>query len=267
MWLVTGGLCAALVGCGGGSEQALTQLISAVPETVAGAFERFENDFAVNGTVTSTPLVCAGTEDPETAFTQLNISGKWGTLAGLDGSSSLPDATRGGGLWTVHDNILYFAAKWIQTAWHQTDGFALVSQATLPRTERVFASADLSLDAGNNGAFAGVALIAGEGDYREIAYRRTGETVALKRVAPCEETTLVADVRGWNNLRIEYVPGTAWRYVLNGQVVHEEPLAGPLAKANAGLSADPHVGLYFAGLGSGGYSAGRVKNLHFQGMR
>ena len=67
----------------------------------------------VFGVVTSMPLrPTADNSDPEQAFVSSTITGKWGTLAGMDGTTVLPNIT---GLsspcWAVANNELRFHAK------------------------------------------------------------------------------------------------------------------------------------------------------------
>lgn len=213
------------------------------------AWEPRTTESGVFGVVTSEPLQDSpdGTDTQQTWATN-SITGRWGTLAGLDGSvPGFPDATGVGPnrSWNVRDGKLFFHARPSRSEdGHATDGFALVSKASFSRHKRIVVEADVALAAGTNGAFVGLALIAGEGDYREIAYRRRADkTDSINRVAPRRETRLASRVKTVNRFRIDYDPQRGFHYYLNGKRVGSEKLA----HQGASFAADPNVGLYFAG--------------------
>lgn len=217
----------------------------------------------VFGTVTSMPLVFTPDGfDPEQVFVANNITAKWGTLAGMDGSSSLPKitGTSSPGHWEVVDNVLRFHGRYVKTAvGHVTDGFALISQATFDRTKRIVAEAQMLMTAGNAGAFLELCLVAGEGDYRGLAYRRNAESDTINGVAPLREAPLKArGVPGWDVFRLEYNPQVGWKYMVNGAVLAEEPISGP----GVPLTANPHLGLYFTGAGPGSWVEGAVGSIN-----
>lgn len=213
----------------------------------------------VFGVVTSTPLTqTPDGSDPEQAFTASTITGKWGTLAGMDGSTSLPNATglSAPGLWAVDAGKLRFHARYIKTAaGHVTDGFALISGATFDRHRRLASEADVLLTDGTPGAFLELCLVAGEGDYRGIAYRRQADGDKINRVAPLQETWLVdRGAKTWDKFRLEYDPATGWRYLVNNVLIGTESISNK----GAPLTADPHLGLYFTGAGPGSWAEGAV---------
>jgi len=127
-----------------------------------------------------------------------------------------------------------------------TDGFALISKQTFPRGRRIVVEADLSLAKGSESAFVGLALIAGEGDYRELAILRrvTGKVITdtIDRYAPLQSSMLAKRTTEVTTMRIEYDPVTGFRYLANGKLIGTEAL-----DASGGrFFADPNVGLYFS---------------------
>lgn len=186
--------------------------------------------------------------DPQQAWASNGITGKWGTLRTLDGSvKGLPDVTGLGPnpSWMARDGKLFFHAEpAIGAAGESTGGFALISKASFPRSQPIVVEADLALTKGSLSAFAGVALIAGEGDYRELAiYRRAKGQDTIDRVTPLRSTVLARGTTEVSRLRIEYHPDSGFSYFVNGLLVGKEPLE----HQGAGFSADPNVGLYFTG--------------------
>lgn len=190
--------------------------------------------------------------DPEQAWATNTIWGKWGTLRTLDGSvPGLPNVTGLGPNphWMVREGKLHFHAEPATGAGGQTTGgFALISRASFPRNRPIVVEADLALTKGSEGAFAGVTLIAGEGDYRELAiYRRAvggrDSNDTIDRVTPLQSTVLAKRTTEVTTLRIEYDPVAGFRYFANGRLIGKEALD----QSGGRFSADPNVGLYFTG--------------------
>ena len=207
---------------------------------------------AVQGVVSTHKLQdTPGKSDPEQAWASNAIWGKWGTLRTLDGSvPGLPDVTGLGpnpSWMTREGKLLFHAAPAIGPGGQTTDGFALISKASFPRDRRIVVEADVSLTKGSEGAFVGVTLIAGEGDYRELAvYRRSnGKELydTIDRVTPLQVTVYARRKTHVTTLRIEYDPVDGFRYFANGQLIGKEALD----QSGGRFSADPNVGLYFTG--------------------
>lgn len=206
---------------------------------------------AVLGVLSSDPLrQTPDKSDPQQAWSASTVWGKWGTLRTMDGSvPGLPNVTGLGPNphWMVRDGRLHFhAARATGEGGQATDGFALISKQAFPRNRRIVVEGDLSLAKGSEGAFVGLTLIAGEGDYRELAiYRRaaggkdTHDTI--DRVTPLQANVLAKRTTDVTTLRIEYDPVSGFRYFANGKLIGTEAL-----DASGGhFSADPNVGLYF----------------------
>lgn len=194
----------------------------------------------VFGVVASPPLQSTpDNSDPEQTFDFNTITGRWGTLMGLD-RPGVYDVTGLGPNqhWAVQNNKLYFHANRVP----HTDGFALISKQKFDRTKYLILKAPVAMAAGPVGSFVGLCLIAGEGDYREIALRRyaSGDKVVL--TAPNFEEVLVDSPGGEVELALHYVPGAGWGYFLNGVWLKTEPMA----HLNAPLTKDPQIGLYMA---------------------
>jgi hypothetical protein len=186
--------------------------------------------------------------DPQQAFASNSIRGKWGTLRTLDGSvAGLPNVTGLGPNpnWMARDGKLFFhAAPARAPGGETTDGFALISNASFPRSQRIVIEANLALTKGSESAFAGLALIAGEGDYRELALRRRAKGhETIDRVTPLRSTVLASRKGEPTTVRIEYDPADGFSYFVNGRLAGREALD----HQGASFSADPHVGLYFTG--------------------
>lgn len=186
--------------------------------------------------------------DPQQAWASNQIRGKWGTLRSLDGTvPGFPDVTGLGpnANWMTREGKLFFhAAPATGRGGETTDGFALISGATFSRARRIVVEADLALTKGSATAFVGLALIAGEGDYRELALRRREngkDTIA--RYTPLRSTALADRKTEVTTMRIEYDPVDGFRYFANGQLLRKEALD----ESGGHFSADPNVGLYFTG--------------------
>jgi hypothetical protein len=189
--------------------------------------------------------------DPHQTWASNSIWGKWGTLRTLDGSvPGLPDVTGLGPnpSWMAREGKLFFhAGPATGQGGATTGGFALISRASFPRSRRIVVEADLALTKGSEGAFVGMTLIAGEGNYRELAlYRRanakdTKDTI--DRVTPLQSTVLADRKTDVTTMRIEYDPVDGFKYFANGQLLGKEALD----QSGGRFSADPNVGLYFTG--------------------
>lgn len=212
----------------------------------------------VFGVVTSMPLrPTADNSDPEQPFVANNITGKWGTLAGMDGSTSLPNITgMSSPCWAVVNNELRFHAKAILTPAAASDGFALISRAQFDHAQRLVTEAEMLLTTGANGAFVELCFVAGEGDYRGICVRRIDGKDYVRSIGPWIETTLCPlPNAGWNKFRLEYHPFNGWAYFVNGAVVGTEALS----HKGAALQSRPHLGLYFANVIPGTFAEGGVR--------
>lgn len=241
--LILGMLVSLAIACGGGG----TSDVAVVAQALQGAPMRLAFDeqweprtpeSGVFGVVWNPEIrITPDHSDPQQAWDN-RITGRWGTLAFLDGTrADLVDVTGLGPnrSWRVADNRLYFRAG-------SDTGFALISRATFSRRVPITIEADFTITASSDTAFAGLALIAGEGDYREIAMYQRGTVMGVDRVAPLQASRL-ADARpGTNTLRLEYDPASGFRWLLNGALVGVEPID----HAGASFIADPSVALYFA---------------------
>jgi hypothetical protein len=206
----------------------------------------------VFGVVTTHELkTTADKSDPQQAWAGNTIRGKWGTLHTLDGSvPGLPNVTGLGPnpSWMTREGKLHFHAGLATgEGGRDTHGFALISQASFPRNRPIVVEADVSLTKGSEGAFVGVALIAGEGDFRELALfrRASGKAVTdtIDRYTPLQSNTLARRTTDVTTMRIEYDPVSGFRYYANGQLIGKEALD----HSGGRFSADPNVGLYFTG--------------------
>ncbi len=198
-----------------------------------------------------TPQVMVRTPDgadPQLPWAMNKITGKWGTLRGSDGTIAGIDINVLGmgpnRWWHVDgDRLVFHAEPQTSPAGDDVGGWALISKQTFARTGRIVVEADFTITAAGPGGFAGLALITGEGDYREISIRHENSKFFIKRNTPLRETVLARVTRRTSRLRIEYDPGTGFRYLVNGRVAGREAIDHEAA----GFVADPSVGLYFAG--------------------
>ena len=116
--------------------------------------------------------------DPQQAWAAKDIRGKWGTLRSLDGSvPGLPDVTGLGpnpagdaqGQAFVPRRSRQVAKRCVDR-WFGSD----FRGNLLPRAAYCV-EAELALTKGSHTAFVGLALVAGEGDYRELALMRQAD--------------------------------------------------------------------------------------------
>ena len=220
-----------LCACGGGGSVPVLDAYALLPVVPAPrAFEESWQQLDVAGYVFDVPLIITPDHsDPQTGWSN-QITGKWGTLAGLDSVTGTASSS-----WGVADGRLYFHAT-------DTSGFALISRQTFSRLTPIAVEADFTITAGTDTAFAELTLIAGEGDFRGLALYRRGAVIGVDRVAPLEGTKLAEARPGLNKLRLEYDPMTGWRYLLNGALIGTEAID----HLGASFAHDPSVGLYFA---------------------
>jgi hypothetical protein len=237
-------LLSVITSCGGGSEPSPGPQVAELPVVFDEPWDTRTFETGVMGTVLAMPLVATPDHsDPQTPWGSDTIHARWGTLAGLDGTfPDLPDVTGTGGLsWWVAGNQLHYHAT-PRTGYVGECGFALISQQKFDRTKPMSVQAELTMDDGEAGAFAGLALIAGEGDYREMSMRVENGKIQVKLNAPELETLLAADQARTNVFRIDYDPVTGFTYLLNGEIVGTEALD----HLNANFANNPQIGLYFA---------------------
>jgi hypothetical protein len=223
--------------------------------------ENWDESTEVQGTVLVAPLHCnLDKSDTEQPFLQNNITAKWGTLAGLAGETpDLPNVTGKGSTssWSVKEGKIYLRGEYVRTPRAQTDGIAIVTKETFALDKPLTLEADVCLTAGTPGAFLGITLISGEGDYREIAYRRTKDGDNLNLVAPCYETTFIKRKEAVNKFRLVYHPVDGWSYFVNDELVGTEKNDHLGAK----LVADPHIGIYITGAGPDTWAEGWVGSI------
>jgi hypothetical protein len=185
--------------------------------------------------------------DPQQPWASKNILTRWGTLDAHDGSvPGLPNVTGLGPnpYWMVRDGKLFFhAGPAVGQGGAVTGGYALISRATFPRSRRIIVETDIAVTQGSDSAFAGVALIAGEGDYRELALYRRGKVDSIDRVTPLRSSQLALRTAESVRLKIEYDPVTGFSYFIDGKLAGTEPIG----HEGASFAADPHIGLYFTG--------------------
>ncbi len=247
-----------MASCGGGAPQVPQHThLSGEPLFT----EEWKPNTHVQGTVLVAPLECPSTkEDTEQPFLNNAISSTWGTIVGLAGEvPDLPNVTGTGATqsWQAEGGRIYLHGQFIQTQNAKTDGIALISQKTFDKTKPITLEAQASLTEGTFGAFLGITLIAGEGDFREIGYRQNDQGVFINRLTPCEETTLMKRAEPINTFRLEYHPTYGWKYFVNEVLL----LSEPLDNLKAGLSRDPHVGIYITGAGPNTWAQGWVGAL------
>jgi hypothetical protein len=272
-------LCAILLSCGGGGSSTgtlgpdplaleippavslpvLTLTPAPAPSDVgpvgALAFEELweprTDATGVYGIVTPQHLVqTPDGSDPQQPWAMNKITGRWGTLRGSDGSiAGITIDVLGTGpnrWWSVDAGRLAFhAAPQTLPTGEGVGGWPLISRQTFARTARIVAEADITVTAAGPGGFAGLTLITGEGDYREMAIRFEGGQFFLKRNTPLRETVLAVLATPTARLRIEYGPATGFRYLLNDRLVGTEAID----HEGASFAADPQVALYFTGEG------------------
>lgn len=224
-----------------------------VPHGMALAFEETWEPrtpgTGVYGIVTQQPMVqTPDGSDPQLTWASNRITGRWGTLRGSDGTIpgiSIDVTGMGPNRWWHIDRgrLAFHANPATSPQGDGVGGWALISKQTFARTGRIAIEADFTVTAAGPGGFAGLALIAGEGDYREIAIRYDNAKFYIKRNTPLRETVLTRVTTRTSRLRIEYDPVAGFRYLVNRRVVGREAIE----HEGAGFAGDPSVGLYFTG--------------------
>lgn len=138
----------------------------------------------------------------------------------------------------------------------RTGGWAMLNGTTFDHTEpvRLTGLVDLTPD---DGAWLGLTLIQDESDYREIALYEDRGALRVGLWAPCYVRDLGAVVLGPRLLGLEYRPGVAWLYSLDGVLLHTEPVDF----MGAALIGRPRVGIYAVNIGaeSKRLSSGRLR--------
>lgn len=240
-----------LLACGGGSSLS-TVPVQEKPSTFYMETTKF------GGSIVTPAITCPTKIDPETQFGESSITGDWGVLAGLDGTTPLPDATKPGYFWRVEDNLFKFDFTHQKIGIYPAEGFALITSKVYDKNKSMTLKMQARMTTeSTDGAFTGITLIAGEGDYCEIAYLVSGKEVQILRVAPCEITRLGKSNYDWNDLELKYDPSVGWNYILNGESLMVEPINAP----GAALQGNPRVGLYFVAITEGSKAQGYVRNV------
>lgn len=122
-------------------------------------------------------------------------------------------------------------------------GFALLSGPLFDHTSHVRAETTVQLTP-DPGAWVGLTLHNGEGNYREIGIGALGGINHAVVHAPCYLIWLDPVPPGPAFLAIEHSPALGWRMVVNDKVVYQEP---PGFRNNT-LTAPANVGLFFVNL-------------------
>lgn len=124
-------------------------------------------------------------------------------------------------------------------------GWAMLGGTTFdPDTPlRLTGLVDLQPD---DGAWLGLTLIQDESDYREIALYEDRGALRVGLWAPCYVRDLGPVALGPRLLALEYRPGDAWLYRVDGVLLHTE-LVGYMGAALIGR---PRVGIYAVNIGA-----------------
>lgn len=126
-------------------------------------------------------------------------------------------------------------------------GYALLTGRTWPTDRPLAVQATVTLQP-DPGAWLGLALIADETDYRELALYEVGGRISAGVWHPCKvDWGVAADLpAGPRTLRLEYTPGAdiCWRHYVDGVLVVAERCSVP----GAPLVNPARVGLYVVNL-------------------
>lgn len=222
----------ALASCGGGGDAARVPAPPEVPREQAqdapppGSTVAWAEDWSSEswgGWVRHEPIRCSTESDPQTGEISAQVLGRWGFIN--EDAARRAISLADGGLRIDYPD-------------HQV-GFALLSADRFARTQawRLSGAVDLRPD---DGAWTGLALIHGEGDYREIALRVHGDQMWAYLYAPCYVRALAQVPLGARVLALDYDPADGWRYWIDGVQVHHEPIGFN----GASLAGDARVGVY-----------------------
>ena len=134
-------------------------------------------------------------------------------------------------------------------------GWALLTGKTFPIGRGLAAQASVDLQP-DSGAWLGLTLHNGDGNYREIGLAERAGAIHGIVHTPCYIEWLGAVPPGPRDLRLEYDPATDWRMLIDGALVYSEPIG---YRGNK-LAADPVVGLFVVNLiAEAGRTQGRVR--------
>jgi hypothetical protein len=192
--------------------------------------EPWDEPLRLGGWVRHSALDCAGgaadpDRPPESAF---STGAAWSVFGGVIGTLQ------------TRDGALHIDSP------QQAGGYALLSDRTWPTDRPLAVQATVTLQP-DPGAWLGLALIADESDYRELALYEAGGQIAAGVWHPCLIEWGVATVAsGPRTLRLEYTPGEAvcWRHYIDGQMVSSERCSVP----GAPLASPARAGLYVVNL-------------------
>ncbi len=194
------------------------------------------------------PIIdCAGGEtDPQTGETWANMSAgdTWATFGAQSQALAGIVSATGGAL--VLDSA--------QDA--HAGGWALLSAVRFDPAVSLLLEGTIELQP-DAGAWISLPLIAGEGDYRQIALRAEGQRIVAELGAPCYSRRLADYPAGPRHLTLQWQPGSGWSYSVDGVLLHTEPVS----HAGADLAGPVRVGLYVVNVGveSRQLAAGRVR--------
>lgn len=214
-----------LAACGGG----------AVPDarTALSWAEQWREpwyDLVLGGRVRHSVLNCAGgVADPDQPPKAVFANGAaWSAPVGVIGTAQ------------TRDGALHIDSP------QQAGGYALLSGRTWPTDRPLAVQATVTLQP-DPGAWLGLALIADETDYRELALYEVGGRISAGVWHPCKvDWGLGTWSPGPRTLRLEYTPGAdiCWRHYVDGVLVVAERCSVP----GAPLINPARVGLYVVNL-------------------
>lgn len=215
-----------LAACGGG----------AVPDarTAPSWAEQWREpwyDLVLGGRVRHSVLNCAGgVADPDQPPKAVFANGAaWSAPVGVIGTAQ------------TRDGALHIDSP------QQAGGYALLSGRTWPTDRPLAVQATVTLQP-DPGAWLGLALIADETDYRELALYEVGGRISAGVWHPCKvDWGVAADLPAEpRTLRLEYTPGAdiCWRHYVDGTLVASERCSVP----GAPLINPARVGLYVVNL-------------------
>lgn len=232
-----------LAACGGGAVSVMTAPPAAPPSQAASVpdaraalswAEQWREpwyDLVLGGRVRHSVLNCAGgVADPDQPPKAVFANGAaWSAPVGVIGTAQ------------TRDGALHIDSP------QQAGGYALLSGRTWPTDRPLAVQATVTLQP-DPGAWLGLALIADETDYRELALYEVGGRISAGVWHPCKaDWGVAADLpAGPRTLRLEYTPGAdiCWRHYVDGTLVASERCSVP----GAPLINPARVGLYVVNL-------------------